>query len=240
MPFGNSLSCYALSRKTGTRHTVANYEQAFTICLQNAVETIPPKWYNIIRKREAENPNKPQKEKETMTASEMIKDYNITLDPVKPGMLRAYNVKKIKADNAGKKITEAKPEIMAILTAEKEAKEKEAAERTAKINAIEGLNEIKVAIAEQERFHDAFNAAMERGDGRLPSRPESNIGEMKAKYPRAAAYLKAENYEYSANYAQASAGRKARERIINGEDYEQVLTDMEKEWSDYCNEHVWD
>lgn len=183
-----------------------------------------------------------EREKNIMTATEMIEKYRISLACGKgrEGMIQIKEARRIKADKMLEEVLAHKPEIMAILTAEKEAKEKEAAERTAKINAIEGLNEIKVAIAEHELYHDEFNAAMERGDGRLPSRPESNIGEMKAKYPRAAAYLKAENYEYSANYAQASAGRKARERIINGEDYEQVLTDMEKEWSDYCNEHVWD
>lgn len=177
-----------------------------------------------------------------MTATEMIKKYRISLAYGKgrEGMIRIADARRIKADKMLEEVHAHKPEIMAILTAEKEAKEKAIAERTAKINAIEGLNEIKAAIAEHELYHDAFNAAMERGDGQLPARPESNIGEMKAKYPRAAAYLKAENYEYSENYAQASAGRKARERIINGEDYEQVLADMEKEWSDYCNEHVWD
>lgn len=170
----------------------------------------------------------------------MIKKYRITLAHGKDGMIQILEVERIKADKMIDEVRSHKPEIMEILNAEKEAKEKAIAERTAKINAIEGLKEINAAIEEHERFHYKFNAAMERGDGLLPEIPESNIGELKAKYPRAAAYLKAESYKLSANYAKASAGRKALERIINGENYEQVLDDMEKEWSDYCNEHMWD
>ena len=173
-----------------------------------------------------------------MTAAEMIKKYDIRL--ATEGRIGIYNANRAKKDKMLDTIFAAKPEIIAVLTAEKEAAEKAAAERKAKIDAIEGLNELKAAIDEHERYYYDFNAAMERGDGRLPARPTSSVRETAEKYPRAAAYLKAESYEYSANYAKSGAGKKARERIINGEDYEQVLADMEKEWSEYCNEHVWD
>lgn len=175
-----------------------------------------------------------------MTVSEMIKAYNITLDPAKPGMLRAYNVKKVKADNAMKTIAEAKPEIMAILTAEKEAKEKAIREREEKIAAIEGLSELEAAIAEHEKYHYDFNRAMENGNGVLPNLPKSDIPALKEKYPRAAAYVKAYNWTLASHFVKCGAGRKALERIINGEDYSAAIRDMEKEFSDYCNEHIWD
>lgn len=62
MPLGNLLSCSAVSRKTDTPQNTANYEHGFTICLQNAVESIPPKWYNIVTRKE-NNTNTKQKER---------------------------------------------------------------------------------------------------------------------------------------------------------------------------------
>lgn len=63
---------------------------------------------------------------------------------------------------------------------------------------------------------------------------------MMTKYPRAAAYLKANEYAKAANDAKAIAGKKARERIINGENYDNVIADMEDEWKSYCNKNIWD
>ena len=176
-----------------------------------------------------------------MTVAEMVKKYNIKL--ADGGRIGIYNANCAKKDKMVDTIIAAKPEIIAYLTAEKEATEKAAAERKAKIDAIEGLKELEAAIAEHENYHYKFNRMMEDegNDGvNPPIRPQSNIRELKLKYPRAAAYIEAKSYEYSANYAKSGAGRNACERIINGEDYEQVLADMEKEWSDYCNEHIWD
>lgn len=74
----------------------------------------------------------------------------------------------------------------------------------------------------------------------MPTKPAVSITELYEKYPKAAAMLQAEAYSSASNVAKSSAGRKARERIIDGEDYTQVIADMEKEWTDYCDEHVWD
>ena len=181
-----------------------------------------------------------EREKKTMTVEEMIKKYRISLAYGKDGMIQILEAKRIKADKMLDEVLSHKPEIMAILNAEKEAKEKAIAERTAKINAIEGLKEINAAIEEHERFHYKFNAAMAKGDGRMPAYPNTDIKAMKAKYPRAAAYLKAEDFALSDHYTKSTIGKKALDRIINGENYEQVLADMGKEWSDYCNKHMWD
>lgn len=70
---------------------------------------------------------------------------------------------------------------------------------------------------------------------------QASLEELVRKYPRANAYMKAESYAYSSsNNARAAAGKKALERILNGEDYKQAIADMKKEWCDYCEEHVFD
>lgn len=176
-----------------------------------------------------------------MTVEEMVRKYNVKL--ASGGRIGIYNADRAKKDKMVDIIVAAKPEIVAYLTAEKEATERAATERKAKIAAIEGLKEIQDAIMEHENYRYKFNRMMEDefNDGvNPPTKPQSDIGALKKKYPRAAAYLKADSYAMAANYAKAGAGSTARERIINGEDYEKVIADMEKEWSDYCNEHIWD
>jgi hypothetical protein len=117
-------------------------------------------------------------------------------------------------------------------------------EREAKVNSIEGLNEIRKAIESEIEYHAAFTRMMENedqsgNDALLPNLPEVSSKDLKARYPRAAAYIKAESYSLANNYAKAGAGKKALERIINGEDYKKVLADMEAEWSAHCEENMW-
>lgn len=134
-------------------------------------------------------------------------------------------------------------EIKAHLIAEQEAQRAAAAAREAKIAAIEGLKEIKTAIYDRQRYRREFNAMMddEFNDGACPPKPpKANVDELMAKYPRAAAYIKAENYSYAAHDVKSKAGKIALEKIINGEDYAAALADMEAEWSAYVNEHMWD
>lgn len=134
-------------------------------------------------------------------------------------------------------------EIKAHLIAEQEAQRAAAAAREAKIAAIEGLKEIKTAIYDRQRYRREFNAMMddEFNDGaRAPKLPTADVDALLAKYPRAAAYIKAENYSYAAHDVKSMSGAKALEKIINGEDYAAALADMEAEWSAYVNEHMWD
>lgn len=137
---------------------------------------------------------------------------------------------------------EHKPEIMQYLL-DKEAEKKRAAEeRQSKIDAIPGLKELRAARADAAAWRDEWTANIERGDSGvgLRPRPQYDFKAMEAKYPRAVAYLKAEAMSYAAHYVKAGAGRDALERIINGEDGTQALADAEKEFSDYCHEHIWD
>jgi hypothetical protein len=128
----------------------------------------------------------------------------------------------------------AKSEILAYF-AEVKA---EAAARAAKIAAIEGIKEIESVQAEWEEYHYKRNKAYDSECGRFPAMPKTKIEDVKAKYPRAAAYLMAQGYTYASNYAKAAAGRTALERIINGEDYETVIAEMKTEWTDAAHEAV--
>lgn len=142
-------------------------------------------------------------------------------------------------------------EIKAILLEEKaerdaeEAKKREEAarigrEREVRRSAIPGVKLIEKAREEWDKWHDETLRAIDNGDGIRPAEPKVNIEELKQQYPRAAALLKAESYSRSTNYAKASAGSKARERIIDGEGYAQVIAEMEQEWTDHCHKHMWD
>jgi hypothetical protein len=110
----------------------------------------------------------------------------------------------------------------------------EKAEREARRpeNIIAGLSELRSAIDKIAAYDAAYNRAWESGDVRYPNAPDIDLDNLKAKYPRAAAYLKAEDWSCATHYAKSVAGDKARRRILAGEDYVKVIEDMEKEWED--------
>lgn len=131
-------------------------------------------------------------------------------------------------------------EIKAALMAE-EAEERETAERRRNFrNAIPGLKELEAAKAEQAAYREALARAVDSGDGIYPAKPKSDPAELSAQYSMAAAMLRAESYSRAANYRKASAGRKAVERILDGEDWEKAISDMEAEWNESTSEHMWD
>ena len=131
-------------------------------------------------------------------------------------------------------------EIKAALIAE-EAEERETAERRRNFrDAIPGLKELEAAKEEQAAYREAFARAVDSGNGIYPAKPKSDPEELSARYPAAAALLRAESYSCAANYRKAGAGRKAVERILDGENWEKVINDMETEWHEATSEHMWD
>ena len=131
-------------------------------------------------------------------------------------------------------------EIKAALMAE-EAEERETAERRRNFRAaIPGLKKLEAAKEEQAAYREAFSRAVDSGDGIYPAKPKSDPEELSARYPMAAAMLHAESYSRAANYRKASAGRKAVERILDGDDWEKAVSDMEAEWKEAVSEHMWD
>ena len=175
-----------------------------------------------------------------MTVEELVKKYRISRVGEN---LRSENGSAIKRDGMFDELKRRKSEILAYF-AEKEAAEKRAMEEyKSKIKAIEGLDELRNALADERRYHDEFEEMMrdESNDGAFPPKPIAvKYADIAPKYPRAAAFLKAEDWSYSSHYIKSSIGRRAKERIINGEDHEIVIAEMEAEWSEYCDARMWD
>lgn len=164
-------------------------------------------------------------------------------------MVRRYNIfamddgricarpdagKKCFTDAEKVEISAAKPELLNYF-AEVKA---EAASRAAKIAAIEGIKEIEAIQSEWETYFYKRDRAFESECGRFPTAPKTEISSVKAKYPRAAAYLLAQSYSFASNYEKAHAGRNALERIINGEDHDTVIAEMKSEWEAAAHEAV--
>lgn len=180
------------------------------------------------------------REEKGMDIKELIKKYDITL--YGEDKIRVGRVTQLKKEKAEELVRSKKPEIMAYLKEEEAEKKRAFEERQAKINAIEGLKEIKNAIEEQIEWKESFNRSWEKGEGfvRLGQKPEDKIAELKQKYPRAAAYLAAEAESFKSNYELSAIGKRALEAIINGEDYKEVLKRMEDEQKEFVNRHIWD
>ena len=184
-----------------------------------------------------------------MTAQELIKKYGVMLETkyipekgyVPTGRIYVRSGGYAKKMGDFDEILSRKPEIMGILIEEMEEKERKYQERQDKINAIPGLAEIQAAKQDLDRWNEEWEKSFDDVGGLgVRPKPEYDFAAMNAKYPRAAAYLKAESYSHAAHDVKASAGQEALEKIINGEDYEEALKVMEDEWSAYCDAHVWD
>ena len=185
-----------------------------------------------------------------MTAHELIKKYDIVLQTkltgngLEPtGTLMIRNAAACKRAGGLDAVKAAKPEIIAILMAERDAAARERAAREEKISSIPGLAEIKAAQDDFSRWYDEFRASFDgEGGGGVGVRPKPSydLDALYARYPRAKAYLDASAYADAAHDAKAAAGRKALDAIINGEDYAQAIAAMEAEWSDYTFAHMWD
>lgn len=93
--------------------------------------------------------------------------------------------------------------------------EEQIAERRAKVAAIEGLSELRAAQAALSK------AGIDDLADKLRTRDE-----LWAKYPRAAAYMEAERWIYSADPVKVRLAARALEKILDGEDPEAVIQEM--------------
>lgn len=135
-----------------------------------------------------------------------------------------------------------KQELLAAVDERQHQREEQINAYRRKLDAIEGLNEIEEARRDLERWHYEWEESFSGDCGGLGVRqkPNYDFAAMYAKYPKAAAYLKARDYSSASNPAKAAAGNAAAEAILNGEDYEQAIQQMEQEWQAYAEAHVWD
>lgn len=92
-------------------------------------------------------------------------------------------------------------------------------ERKKKVQGIDGLLDLMAAF-------------VEKGQNELDSvRYDQKIAELEKKYPRAAVYLKAQRWSWSAEQKQANLGKAAMDRILDGDDPAVVLEEMESAWA---------
>ena len=179
-----------------------------------------------------------------MTIDEMISKYKLDLHPDGDKIQMAAGGGKKLSKSEMEALKNAKPEIVAELKARKDAETKAREDAKARLAAnVPGLEILRDVLTRQEMYHDAFNRMMEDegNDGaRPPKRPTDDIEGLKAQYPAAVAYLKAEAYEDASNYAKSAAGKKAKQAIADGVNYSEVIAQMEAEWQAHCDEHMWD
>ena len=178
-----------------------------------------------------------------MNTQELIKQYRISLKLDEHGQPTG-NLVVYRADKSAlAAIKAAKPEIVSALLAERNAAFHVEQERQSKAAAIPGLREIEAARADLASWQLEFSASFDgEGGGGVGVRPkpEYDMAALYVKYPRAKAYLDAQDFADSGNAAKSAAGQKALEAIINGEDHELALSVMETEWKSHVVNHIWD
>ena len=182
-----------------------------------------------------------------MTAKELVEKYHIQLagDGIHIGIFERKYMKLAEQDKIISELKERKPELLAYLKEEQERKlreiEEQLAEHKRKLAEIPGYSALCAAVDAEEEYHEAFNRAMERGDGFFPSRPSVRSADLRKEYPIAAAYELALSYSRAAHHAKAAAGHKAEQRILKDPScWQSAIADMEAEWTKYCEDHIWD
>lgn len=157
------------------------------------------------------------------------------------GNLKVYMtnpVNKLDSD----KIRSGKPEILEYLRNEKAQDQ----DREGRINAIEGLSEIRNCRWDWQKYNseskNIMEYMMETGGAskRTAEKPECTVKELMERFPRAAAYLEAESISLKTNFEMSDIGAKALERIIYEDDYKTAIADMKKELDNLKSKHLWD
>lgn len=96
-------------------------------------------------------------------------------------------------------------------------------ERKKKVQGIEGLLDLMGAYVAK--------GIEELSDLVASTDLTTAIAELEQKYPRAAVYLKAQRWSWSAEQKQANLGKAAMDRILDGDDPAVVLEEMESAWA---------
>lgn len=168
----------------------------------------------------------------------MIDKYEIKDN--RDGRIRAYHVK---TDEEKKQIGEHKAEILAYLKREEEKKKEEYLRKTSFFESIPGVKEIRKAREEWGDYQFEFQRAFERGTGRYPDSPSidaAGIKKLEEQYPEAVFALDMEYKKGSANYELAGIAEKAYNALCNGETWEAVKKQYDKDNDEFVLRHVWD
>lgn len=157
------------------------------------------------------------------------------------GNLKVYMTNPVNKPDSDK-IRSGKPEILEYLRNVKAQEQ----DRENRINAIEGLSEIRNCRWDWQKYNSESKNVMvymmETGGvkKRTAEKPECTVKELMERFPRAAAYLEAESISLKTNFEMSDIGVKALERIIYEDDFESVIADMKKELDNLKSKHLWD
>lgn len=163
-----------------------------------------------------------------METREMIKKYQIRLVPnTEADLIEVSNVSELKADNMVGFVKEHKEEIVRELKA-------------LKGEFIPGLKEIEDAKAEwnewKKRFDDSFES---ENVAPLHKLPDSDLLDLRRKYPQADAYLQMEALSNSEDYELSHIGKTALEMVVDG-GWKEAIAYAEKKQREFADKHLWD
>lgn len=110
---------------------------------------------------------------------------------------------------------------MTIHEARREAKRLNDEAATKAADPLAGLSELRsaqnAAYNEEQRYQDAFDGMMETGVFEpLDEQPRQTYAALARQYPRAAMYMRAQDYTLSSNVHKYSAGKRAMDLIAAG------------------------
>lgn len=175
-----------------------------------------------------------------MNVKDLIKKYNLQAVE-KDGKMMVHTRARVPAKDVAA-IKENRDEILKEILDAKEQARKAYQDRQAKIDAIPGLSEIKTELEKAADWRRRFNASFETEDGGgwgVGPRPNYDFDAAYKKYPQAHAYLIAEREAYKDNYELAEIGRKALEKVINGQ-WKEAMEDLKREEDEFVDRHAWD
>ena len=105
---------------------------------------------------------------------------------------------------------------------------------------VPGIDELKAAIAHNEEEQKRFSRTITSDAGKIYERDLIDVDALRAEFPRAAAYLEAESFCYSADYKKSILGKEAMEKIRLGEDCDAALSEMATAWKAYYDARALD
>lgn len=180
-----------------------------------------------------------------MTIEEMIKDYEI--EPITYGANAGKIIVRYPPKNAADraKLMATLPEIKKYLADRQAAEDAERARRDANVALITGLKEIEDLREALVEWYDAFNRSFDGkyacGGMGVGPKPEGDEKTLLKQYPQAAAYLRVKRETESANYELMAIGKRALNRFEDApENWEKIVSDMDKEISEFSDQHAWD
>lgn len=178
-----------------------------------------------------------------MTIKDMIERYSIIEGQgARRGQIYISRADLAKRDGAVEAIKARKGEIIAYFAQQREAAEQRRREHDDKVAAIEGLAEIQAALDDIDAWQREFDASFDSEDGGgfgVRPRPEYDLDAMKRAHPRAAAYIRAQEYASKDNDELSAIGRRAEAAILDG-DYDAAIARMDEELRAFTERHLWD